>query len=548
MTSPRTGAALVVDALARAGVRRIFTLSGNQVLSIYDACLDGGIELIHVRHEAAAVHMADAWGRLTEQPGVALVAAGPGHANALSALFVAQAAESPLVLLSGHSPLRRPEGGEFQQMRQASMARPVTKASATITQAAHLGEELARAFRTAAAGRPGPVHLSIPADVLEGAIDQTARQSIVSADFQPRPQPLSRRLAGRIFEALQHARRPLVIAGPATMRPSGLRVMARLRDRLGCPVVATESPRGVRDPSLGSFAEILGQADLVLLAGKKLDYTLAFGDAPPFARAGRFIQIDPDPVVLRKTAGLARGRVCLTARADPVPALCVLTDLGGDFPRADQRWAAEVEAALSYRPPEWGTLRAHDQGLLHPAEVFRGVQPWLSGEAVLVSDGGEFGQWAQACLQAPRCVINGPGGSVGSAIPFALAARLACPGARVLAISGDGAFGFHALEYDTAVRYRLPFVAIVGNDAAWNAELQSQVRSYGPSRTVGCELLPSRYDGVVQALGGHGEHVRTAGELPPALTRAFHAGLPACVNVLIERAAAPLIRRPAVHR
>jgi acetolactate synthase-1/2/3 large subunit len=172
------------------------------------------------------------------------------------------------------------------------------------------------------------------------------------------------------------------------------------------------------------------------------------------------------------------------------------------------------------------------------------VQKHLDGtNAVFVCDGGEFGQWAQACLSAQYRVINGPAGSIGSALPFAAAAKLAFPAANVVALLGDGTFGFHAAEFDTAVRYDLPFVAVVGNDARWNAEYQIQLRAYGPKRAIGCELAPSRYDLVAAALGGHGEHVTREDDLPAALQRAFQSGQPACVNAMIEGLPAPEISR-----
>jgi acetolactate synthase-1/2/3 large subunit len=184
---------------------------------------------------------------------------------------------------------------------------------------------------------------------------------------------------------------------------------------------------------------------------------------------------------------------------------------------------------------------------LHPVEVGRAVQRILdrSRDAVLVADGGEFGQWAQACASAPTRLINGPGGSIGSAIPFALAARLARPEATVIAMLGDGTFGFHLAEFDTAARGALPFLAVVGNDACWNAEHQIQLRAYGRDRAHGCELLPARYDQAVAALGGHGEHVERAADLVPALERALVSRRPACVNVMIERAPAPTVARGA---
>ncbi len=204
-----------------------------------------------------------------------------------------------------------------------------------------------------------------------------------------------------------------------------------------------------------------------------------------------------------------------------------------------------MRGAVAYRPPAWETLPSREPGKLHPVEVCRALAPIFAANrrAILVCDGGEFGQWPQAMLSPARRIINGPAGSIGASIPFAIAARAADRQAPVIAVLGDGTFGFHMAELDTAVRYKLPFVAVVGNDATWNAEHQIQLRTYGAARAHGCELLPSRYDLVAEALGGHGELVTSAAELGPALERALGSGKPACVNVMIERVAAPVIRR-----
>jgi acetolactate synthase-1/2/3 large subunit len=177
---------------------------------------------------------------------------------------------------------------------------------------------------------------------------------------------------------------------------------------------------------------------------------------------------------------------------------------------------------------------------VHPVELCREVAKLLAAPgAVLVCDGGEFGQWAQACLGAPRRIINGPAGSIGSALPFAAAAKLAFPDAPVVAMTGDGSFGFHMSELDTAVRYGLNYITVIGNDACWNAEYQIAIKAYGKERARNLDLLPTRYGAVAGALGAHGEEVSTVEELKAALQRATAAGKPACVNVMIERLPAP---------
>ena len=538
------GADVLIKALETAGVERLFTLSGNQIMSVFDACIGSGIDLVHVRHEAAAVHMADAWGRLTDEPGVALVTAGPGFANTLSALYVARMAESPMVLLSGDAPIGLAGRGAFQEMAQADMSTPVTKASWTATDASRLGQELARALAVSRTGRPGPVHLALPVDLLESSVDDIDSLPPAGAFQHPTP-GLDDTTAGKVLDALAEAQRPMVLTGPVMARGAGRRAASELADKTGVPVIPMESPRGVNDPSLGAFAEVLPQAGLVVLLGRRLDFGVQLGAA--LAPDCRVIHLDPETDAIDQTRQVLDDapRLVLAETADPVPATLQLARVARGEGNGPTDWLDEVNAAVSHRPPEWQEVESGPDGPLHPVEVCGAVQELLdgAGEAVLISDGGEFGQWAQACVSAPTRLINGPSGAIGSSIPFALAARARFPNATVVTILGDGTFGFHPAEFDTAVRYGLPFVAVVGNDAAWNAEYQIQLREYGEDRLWGCELLPTRYDKVVEALGGHGEYVTSAVELGPALERAAASGLPACVNVSIGRHAAPMIRR-----
>ena len=541
------GADLLARSLVAAGVGRLFTLSGNQIMPVFDACIETRIDLVHVRHEAAAVHMADAWGRLTGEPGVALVTAGPGFANTLSALYVATMAESPVVLLSGQAPSSQLGRGPFQEMSQADIAQHVTKSSWTASDATGLAGDLARALRTARSGRPGPVHLALPVDLLEARVEpgpaMPTPEELDAPDLAP-----DNVTAQHIVDALAMAKRPLVLAGPAMMRGERRDALSALGEAAQLPVVGMESPRGMNDPSLGAFAEVLPEADLILLLGKKLDFSLGQGKSPAVGDDCRFIQVDADPTTLEQTRRTLAdpARLTLDCHADPASMARQIAGLAGSGKWSTSSWRDEVAAAVAYRPADWGTLSSASEGPVHPVELCRVLQEFLDGDDwVLVSDGGEFGQWAQACLSAPHRIINGPSGSIGSAIPLSLAARLAFPESPVVAMLGDGTFGFHAMEMDTAVRSGLPVVTLVGNDATWNAEYQIQLRDYGPDRLVGCELLPTRYDQVVSALGGHGERVTTVAELRPALERAFGAGRPACVNVDLQRCAAPTIRRKA---
>jgi acetolactate synthase-1/2/3 large subunit len=341
------------------------------------------------------------------------------------------------------------------------------------------------------------VHLSVPNDVLDAVVDVPVPSTGELLRMEGPPGE------GTVDGFYENSKRPLIITGPA-----GMKHVRALEEGTGIPVIGMESPRGVKDPSLGRLAEVLAKADAVVLLGKRRDFTLRFGRA--FA---------PDCRVLELEYGVALS-------------------LNKSLPKSG--WLEEVHAALRYRPPEWATLRSKPEGPVHPVELCRHVQKLLNEkDAVLVSDGGEFGQWAQACLSAPHRVINGPAGAIGSALPFAAAAKLAFPNAPVVAMLGDGTFGFHMSEIDTAVRHKLPYVAVIGNDATWNAEYQIQLRAYGRERAIGCELLPTCYGAAAEALGGFGLDVSRPADVEEALSKAAHAGRVACVNVIIERIAAP---------
>ena len=532
------GADALCTTLKRAGVTRIFTLSGNHIMPVFDAALDAGIELVHVRYEGACVHMADAYARLTGEVGIALVTGGPGHANAVGALYTAQMGESPVVLLSGHAPNDQLGLGAFQEMRQAEMAAPVCKAAWTAACADALGPDIARAMREARSGRPGPVHLSLPTDALESAAARDDNMPLTSATDIA----LAAADAQTAMAWLRAAKQPLILTGPATMTRAGNTARKALEDLAGIAVIGMESPRGVADPSLGAFAQMLAVADRVLLLGKRVDFTLKFGKC--FTADCEFMQIDADASEQARARAALGARLTFSTSADAGSALAALTQAAS---RSTGSWLAEVRSAIAYRPAAWDTAVSTQPGRLHPGAACRPLQALLDShpDSVLVSDGGEFGQWAQACLSAPNRIINGPAGAIGPALPFALGARMAKPGVPIVALMGDGTFGFHAMEIDTAMRYRLPFVAVVGNDARWNAEYQIQLKAYGPDRLVGCELSPARYDLMAASFGAYGEMVDDPARLPSAVLRAQAANLPALLNVMIEGVPAPVVTRTA---
>ena len=542
MTGTLRGADIVARSLKRLGCHRVFTLSGNHIMSIFDAALDADLDLVHVRHEAAAVHMADAHGRLTGQAGIALVTGGPGHANAVGALFTALGAESPMVLLSGHAATWELGRGGFQELRQADMAAPVTKASWTSSATEALGRDIGEAIRIATSGRPGPVHLSLPSDLLDGRIEDSA---VVWPNWQAlRPAVLPDAAADEMLAAIAQAARPIIIAGPQMSTVNGRALLGQLEAATGVPAVIMESPRGLADATLGAFPDLIKRADLIVLLGKALDFTTKWATGPAFDPGVRVIDVDPDGAMVERAKKEIGERLMAGCVADATGAGETLLARAAKASAPKPDWHKEARAAIDNRPAQWRSIVSQTPGRLHPAEVFRALRPFVERdpETVLVCDGGEFAQWGQSMLPVHRRLVNGVTGSIGSALSFALAARMVDPKAPVFAVLGDGTIGFHISEFETAVRRGLPFVALLGNDARWNAESEIQRRDYGANRMHGCELLPARYDLVVAALGGYGEHVERADDLPGAIERALASGKPSCINVMIESIAAPTIR------
>ena len=534
------GSDLLIQTLSDLGTNQIFCLSGNQIMAIFDSSIESNIDLIHFRHEAAAVHAADTWGRLTNQPGIAMVTAGPGFANTLSALYVAMAAESPMVLISGHAQLAEQGKGAFQEMPQADMARPVTKSSWTCTNTEKIGHDIEHACQIATTGRPGPVHIAIPVDILEA--DLISSNPIKYQTTNSNLKSITKSETQTLIETLNNANRPLALLGQGVSRLAEIRKSEELLST-GLPMINMESPRGVNDPSLGAFPEILKESDLILLLGKKLDFGLKFGDDSVLSSSSNIIHIDHDISVLDQARqSIQSNRLTISVQADP---LSIIEILYSNKIGVNEQWANKVQSALDYKPRDWSIFENSTTSPMHPLAVCKPIRDIFQNQenVIFISDGGEFGQWTQASISTPNRIINGPSGAIGSSVPAAIAASIAHPEATVIAMLGDGTFGFHCMEFDTAVRYNLRFVTIIGNDAKWNAEHQIQLRDYGSDRTIGCELNHSRYDLLVEALGGHGENVTTSSEFAPALERAINSNLPSCINVAIDPVKAPVIKR-----
>ncbi len=529
------GSQLIIRTLHRLGVKTIFSLSGNQIMPLYDACIDAGIRIIHVRHEAAAVFMADAWAQITGELGVAMLTAAPGITNGLAPLYSASQAESPVLLISGDSSVSEDGSGAFQELDQIAITSPLTKLSLRPLSAGELHPALHRLVAEALAPRRGPVHLALPFDLLTA---ETGLSELPDADMPLAATEPDARGLEQLAALVNAAQRPLVLTGPTGARPHMRAARERLEAALDLRVIPMESPRGLKDPSLGSLSALIPQADLIVLAGKCLDFTLGFGGAGALGKHARVAVIDPDPGMLARANRLLGERLVLSLQAESCAALSAMQAAP---PAGRAAWRDQVDEALRNRTSL--AAAAPGDGALGPRALCETVQAFLAAapEPILVCDGGEFGQWAQAFCQAPARIINGMSGAIGAGVCYAIAAKIARPEATVVVLMGDGTAGFHLMELDTALREHAAIIAVIGNDLRWNAEHLIQMRAYGPQRLIGCELSPTaRYHEVAAALGGAGYAAHDADSLGTALGAAMNSGLPACINVSLAGEAAPV--------
>jgi acetolactate synthase I/II/III large subunit len=529
-----TGASILTQLLKRAGVERVFTLSGNQILPIYDAFIDHDIATTDTRHESAAAHMADAWATLRGVPGVCLVTAGPGHTNALSGITTAAHGESPVLWLSGGSALAHRGMGAFQEIDQIGIARAVCKGAWQVESVADLPDLFARAWRVMQEGRPGPAHLTLPADLLEQESTE-GLAAVEQVSLEPALQPTDPALVDRTLSLLAGAERPLLIASPSVARGRAGERLRAINDQSGIPYFVMESARGLSDAGTNTLSSRFRDADVVLLIGPR-DFEVQFGGPEAFDPAARLIQVSPIRAELEREPAPEIG-----LEGDAASVLGQLLDGCREYRWDNDAWRGFLDEARAAARDGLAEFRHARDVPMHPLRLAAELRGAMPEDAILVQDGGEFSQWVRwEFADTDHLTLpNGKLGIIGNGIPYAIAAALARPDTPVVTIMGDGTFGFHGMEFDTAVRHDVPFVAIIGNDAAWAAERHRQVRIYGEDRIVASDLLPARYDKVVEALGGYGELVEDPNDVHAAFGRALASGKPACLNVMIHSMPSP---------
>ena len=540
-----TGADLICRALKLEGVTNIFGLAGDHILPVLDAMADQDFRIIDTRHEQAAVHMADAWARITERPGVCMYTT-PGFANAIPGLTNSMHNESPVISIAGCADLHDLGRGGQQEIDQVHMAAPMTKGSFLVDDARRIPEFIRRAMRLAFSGRRGPVHLTIPVNLQEGSVDIEQGELYEPDEYRAKESMLAvPESVRRAVALLRQARKPLIIAGSAAGYTLSGDALQRFIETTRLPILTEEQARGLIsddhpyvfgffERGLNRVAAKVREADVVLLLGRKQDFTIGFCRPPHVAADAKIVQVDPSPLEIGRNRGVAVGMVGDVSSVLDQMTKEAASSIWKDLPWLDE--LREVRASQSV----WAENLARAETPMHALFVHKIVKSMLRSDDCLVFDGGDFCHFGRSLLPAlkpKRWFYVSSLGMLGSSLPTALAAKVAYPDSRVVMFTGDGAFGFNGMEFDTAVRHGLNIVAMLGNDSAWGIDRQIQLGLYG--RSVATELLQTRYEQVVQGLGGYGEFVERAEDLEPALHRAFASAKPALLNVAIQQAISP---------
>jgi thiamine pyrophosphate-dependent acetolactate synthase large subunit-like protein len=522
------GGRLVAKRLKAHGVTKLFTLSGGHLFSIFDGCREEGIELVDVRHESAATFAAEGWAKVTRQPGVAALTAGPGVTNGMSAIASAQQNGSPILVLGGRAPAMRWGQGSLQEIDHVPFVRPLTKLAATPETTAEIPGLIDDALVAAVTPHSGPTFIDFPLDVVFSEAAQ-ADDPVALPDPGGGPVPDVARAAA----LLRDAERPVIMAGTNLYWGHGEQALLALADELGIPVFLNGLARGCVPADHELFfsrarSNGLKGADVALVIGVPMDFRLGFGQS--FGEETELIVVDraePARDHPRPVAAELYGSI-----GGILEALRVESRDGPDT----RAWVDELRAVEAEKRAAERAELDDDRAPLHPMRLYRELGDMLDRDAIVIGDGGDFVSFAGRVMDTyqPGCWLDpGPFGCLGCGPGYALAAKLAHPDRQVVLLLGDGAFGFSGMEFDTLARHGVNVVGVMGNNGIWALEKHPMEFLYGYS--VAADLRPgTRYDEVVVALGGHGELVERPADLRPALERAFSAGAPALVNVLTD--------------
>lgn len=530
-----SSARIVARFLRSRGVDRVFALCGGHIMPIWMRIDAEGIRIIDVRDERAAVHMAHAHAELTGSLGVALVTAGPGLTNAMTGIANAHVARAPVLVLSGIPPRAQENRGSLQDLDHTKLVGSITRYARTVREPSLVLQELDAAVDHAfgRAGDPGPVYLDFPTDTLRLEVPPALQ---MEEHFRPKTRPLlvpPRDSLEQAAEILWSAERPLIISGRGAQAAGP--ALARFLDRLGALYLDTGESRGIVPDSHASLVSgvrgnVMTEADVVMTVGRRLDFQLAYGTPAIFGNA-KFVRISDVPSEL---ADNRRGEVEI--HADVALTLNGLLEAAGNRePAVDRAWTTgrrnEHERKTESLREKMASAPDDENGRIHPQKLIATLQKHIGEDDILITDGGDFLSFARVGLSAKRVLDPGSLGCIGIGLPFGIAAGLAFPERLVIVATGDGSFGFNAIEIDTAVRHNAPLVIVVANNGAWQIEVHDQHVTYG--KVVGTELQYADHAALARAFGMKAERIENAEELPAAIEWAL-ANKPALLDVVVS--------------
>lgn len=525
-------------------VERVFTLSGGHIENILDGLNEYNIPTTDVRHEQAAAMMAHAWSIYTNKPGVCLVTAGPGFTNALTGMANAYLDNAPLVVLSGRHPMRDDLTGTLQEMDQISLAKPVTKWCETCYDTKRIPEYLSIAFREATSGRPGPVFLELPPDILAIPVDEKDVPFPVKKTHKTTVQPHISEIE-EASKLISSAKKPLFIGGSGVGMSNCGPAFKAFIEKTGFPFALMNNGRGalpdshplsINDGSLTAIMAVAPQADIIVAAGVRFNWILQVTKLFPDAKVVR-IDIDPTEIDRNRTSEVGLVGDCGQIFEQLTPLI-----KKGEH----KDWVTKVKKAYKAFLKTEFQHRETPSHPIHPARLVSQVVEVFGEDAYYIADGGDTSYWAMSGFQSSyKAGALFPAGALlgclGTGIPFAIAAKLANPDKPVVIVHGDGSFGFNAMEFDTAVRHNIPIICVINNDCAWGMIKHSQGMSLGKDRYTCSELDMRHYEKMVEDLGGYGELVTEDKDIIPAIKRAAESGKPACINVVTD----PTVMSPA---
>ncbi|MDE2005185.1 MAG: thiamine pyrophosphate-binding protein [Rhodospirillales bacterium] len=528
-----TGSEILAKCLKKEGVEDLFFIMGGPMLLAEATCVKEGIRMIDVRHEQAAAFSCQAYSRLLQKPSVCMAASGPGVTNLVTGVANALVDCCPVVAIGGSSPISQFGRQVFQEIDQMAIMQGCVKYADRIYNLKRIPQQVNFAFQKAMSGKPGPVYLDFPGDILYQKIDE----SLVDWSFAGRPLLDSRPLGNpqqvaKLVDALANAKQPIIVSGSGVIWSRAWEEMHALVDKIGIPFYTTPQGRGVVPDDhpcsyMAMRSSAFRDADLIVVLGTRMNYIIGHAAPPRFGGNATIARIDIDS-----------DEIATAARFVDIPVVgdCkmvlrqVLDGIGGRITQENYKaWRQKLAEGEAAKRAGAGANKYAEDGDIHPVRLLEEVKNFAKRDAILCVDGQEtlnFGRLTMPTFAPGHRLNSGPFGTMGVGLPFGVGAKVACPDKQVIVVHGDGSFGLNAMELDTAVRHKIPILVVISLNGGWTADPKREK----PGRDLGY----TRFDKMCEALGGYGEYVTQPEEIRPALERAqakVDQGMVAVVNV-----------------